>query len=171
MTDATTSQPVAGVELVATTVDGYYAGSAFTDPQGETTISGLVAGTYFVHTADAAGYLSQIYDDVSCEFWGCDPSAGTPIAVAAGATAGDVDFALHTGGTISGTVTEGGDGRSDPDLKVGVWVDSGIIDSTYTSSAGHFSVAGLYPGTYYVLAQSSQYRDELYDDIPCQPDV
>ncbi len=167
-TDAVTGGPVASVEVVATTADDFYAGSALTGPQGDYAISGLVAGTYHVYTENAGDYLREIYDGVLCSAGGCLPSTGTPVAVSSGETTGGIDFALQVGGTISGIVTEAATGDPIPGVAVRLWDDLGNeVAYESTSTTGHYSIAGLPPGTYRATAEDEQYRDELYDDIPC----
>ncbi len=168
VTDAMTGAPVPSVELLVLSDFGASAGFAVTGPDGDYTVPGLVAGTYTIYTTDARGYLPEVYDDQPCTFWSCRPEDGTPITVVSGATTGGIDFALHRGGTISGTVTERATGNPIPDLPVGIWDGgTGEVIFAYTSAEGHYSMAGLWAGTYYATAESTQYLAELYDDVPC----
>ena len=170
VTDAITGEPIAAVELEASNELGYRGASATSDADGDYAFSGMKAGIYFVHTAETPGYLREIYDDLPCHFhWGCQPELGTPIEVVSGATTGEIDFALHRGGTISGAVTEAATGDPLSGLSVGILDSQGeVMDYVYTSSSGLYSLPGLYAGTYYAMASSDGHRCELYDDIPCQ---
>ena len=169
VTEAVSGAPIAGVELIATTTDGYNAGSTVSDPNGDYAIPGLPTGTYFIHTSYAAGYLREIYDDLPCSYeYGCEPDTGTPITVTSGATTGGIDFALHRGGMISGTVTQTTTGGPIANVTIRVWDNHGNqVSSDYADAAGSYSIAELYAGSYTVTAESSEYLSELYDDIAC----
>lgn len=81
VTDAATSQPLAGAWVIAIGPSGP-AGGAVTAANGTYAIGGLAPGTYRATFVDPSGALRQ-------EFWnnGVGYDAATPIAVAAGGTA------------------------------------------------------------------------------------
>jgi hypothetical protein len=86
-------------------------------------------------------------------------------------------------GTVSGTITSGG--QPVPNATVTIYTSSEalVTTSTRTSSTGAFAVAGLAPGTYYALASfygvagnvtgslvapvDFPYTDTLYPNLPC----
>ncbi len=50
-----------------------------------------------------------------------------------------------------------------------IWRSDGtLIQTVYPGEFGLYEVEGLAPGTYYVTTAVGSYRDELYDDIPCE---
>ena len=80
---------------------------------GAFTLSDLPARTYRVAAEAVFPYFSEVYDDLSC---GPDPctasmaATGTPVVLASGQNLTGIDFALHQGGSITGTVTNAGTG-------------------------------------------------------------
>jgi protocatechuate 3,4-dioxygenase beta subunit len=170
VTDATAGMPLSSVYIDVWDSSGSYAGSTYSDATGHYTTDGLSDGTYFVTTASSS-HLDELYDDIPCAgggFGGCDPTTGTPVAVALGADTGGIDFALEKLGTISGAVTDAATG--DPLASVGIYIfdsSGSYAGSTYTNGTGHFTSGGLLDGSYFAYTDSSSYLDELYDDIPC----
>jgi len=142
---------------------------------GYLTTTGLPTGTYYLHTANRAGYLDEVYDDVPCPGYRyigtC--AAGTGVSVSLGVTTSNTNFVLLPGGNISGRVTDvTGTGLS------GVKVDffektSGdsfsSVTSVYTDGSGNYTTpTGLPTGTYYLkTSNTAGYVDELYDDLAC----
>ncbi len=169
VTDAATGAPLADIRVEIRDQSGSWVGDVYTDGSGSYTVGGLTAGTYFAHTDTYQNYLDELYDDLPCHR-GCDPTAGTPIAVSLGATTGGIDFALDLGGTVSGTVTDAATGEPIY-TKVSLWAaDGSEVDDDYCS--GPFSFAGLPGGTYFAKAADrtgDRYLAELYDDIVCLP--
>ncbi len=165
--DAASGQPLEDVRVIVWDGDGSSVRMATTDAAGSYEAVGLDAGTYFATTDDEV-YLDELYDDLPC-FDGCDPAAGTPIAVSVGATTGGIDFALDPGGVIAGTVTDAVTGHP-ISADVEIWAaDGSWVDDDY-SSGGQYAVEGLSPGTYFATAYKySSYLRKLYDDIPCPP--
>lgn len=158
---------------------GSFVGSTETDSDGIYAFLGLDPGTYFASTAlsyyDSDGLLDELYDDVPCAGGapgGCDPTAGTPIVVAAGAILNNVDFALGTGAVVSGRVRDAATGLALGNFEVEVFGPTGIfIDDALTDVAGRYTISGLGNGTVYARAgggyYGSQYGRELYLNIPC----
>jgi hypothetical protein len=149
---------------------GGYAGSSFADDQGHYLAGGLAPGTYYA-TTDSHGHLDELYDDLPCPdggFYGCTPTAGTPILVTANDETSGVDFTLARLGTIAGTVTEAGTGEAVPFGYVDVWDAAGVFrGSGYIGSNGQYLTSGLVAGTYTATTATWDYLDELYDDLPC----
>lgn len=144
---------------------GFQVSSGFTNVVGEYLAIGLSAGTYFATTETFDSYADELYDDLPCHPF-CDPTTGTPIAVALGETTAGIDFALNRLGTISGTLTDAVSG--DP-------IPFGFVqafDATGEQVAaefgfGAYQFTGLAAGTYTVVASGDLHLAELYDDLPC----
>ena len=138
------------------------------DGNGAWSIDGLESRSYKVRAA-APGLVAEVYPDAVCSMI-CDVlNAGSPIAVSAGATTPGIDVALGPGATVSGTVT---DLASVPlaGVSVSVHASSGF-GSVYaqTDASGAWSAPeGLLPGTYFART-ASDYLDELWNDLPCEP--
>ena len=167
VTNATTGSPLSGVSVVVYTTGNSQVGYGLTNGAGVYVTAGIPTGTYIVRTANALGYVDEIYDDISsCPGGGC---TGTPVNVTAGTTTGNINFGLALGGTITGTVV---DATSEAPL-AGVQVyltspGSGFSYSTPTNASGVYAKTGLAEGTYYVWTVNALgYLDELYNNIPC----
>ncbi len=143
---------------------GLEVGFGFTDSQGDYA-TGLDAGQYFV-TTRTFDHLDELYDDLPCEP-SCDPTTGTPVPVPAGGVTAGIDFELQRLGRIEGLVTDAGT------LEVlfptvSVYDTAGnFVASGSNGFGGPYVIPGLAAGTYFVTASAFDYRDELYDDLPC----
>ncbi|MGE0464310.1 MAG: carboxypeptidase regulatory-like domain-containing protein [Vicinamibacterales bacterium] len=181
ITDAATMQPIAGacvyiVRIVAEWV--LVAGSDCVDATGAYDVGGLPAGTYYaVADSTSSGHVPELYDDIPCLLETClrqptSVASGTPIVVAVGATVAGKDFALTTGGTIQGLVRDAATLAPLPNVDVRIVSRQGgsaqLAAYADTDDAGAYAVAGLPSGTYYAYTRDLRYRNEIYDDIPCQ---
>jgi len=129
VTDAATDAPLAG----ATVTVGSVASSV--DATGAYVLSGLAQGTYSV-SVTAAGHMPA--------------SEAVPITPGQTATA---DFALQPmTGAIKGVVRDAAAGSP----IVGARVSAGTV-SSYTDSAGAYTLGGLAAGTYTITADASGY--------------
>ncbi len=167
VTDVTTGQPLAYVTVSLYGPGGTWLGHGYTNGSGVYTTSGVPTGTYYARTSNPLGYIDELYDNILCP---CTVTEGTPIAVTAGATTTGINFALGSGGRISGTVTSAATGTPLANVLVdiytsaGAWVALGVTNASGLYASG----AGLPSGMYYARALSNQdYVDELYNDIAC----
>lgn len=127
-------------------------------------------------------YIDEKYDDVPCPGLSCDLTAGTTITVVSEATTPNINLALTTGFTFSGTITELGGGAPIPDVHVLVYDADGDFASWATTDInGDFNVTGLPAGTYYALTNngsnlpfmgvrptaSGGWIDILYNNMAC----
>lgn len=162
-----TGVPLAGTTVMIYGGFGYYVTETQTAADGTYSVGDLAPGTYRAW-ARAGGFVDELYDGVSCPaYFYCDPYYdGTPITVGSGVTGG-IDFSLAPGGSIAGTVTESGTG--DPlQGYVELYGATGyLLTSTTTAVDGSYELAGLPGGKYFVAAQSTNHRMEVYDDVPC----
>ncbi len=170
VTSAATGDPIAFVTVEIFDAGGSLVANGLTDALGNYTAGGLLAGIYFATTRSISELLDELYDELPCIFGSCDPTTGTPIAVALGATTAGIDFALDLAGAISGTVTSEATGGPIPaNIEVDVWDAGGsLVGAAFTDSAGGYTVGGLAPGTYFASTLNfADLLDELYDDLPC----
>ena len=86
---------------------GYYL--YINSASGIYTVPGLPTGNYFA-VGSKFGWVDQLYNGISCPATSCGVTTGTPIAVTAGSTRTNVNFALVPSGTITGTVTNASGG-------------------------------------------------------------
>ena len=159
-----------GVAVDVSDSSGNYATVGWTDASGDyISERGLPSDTYYAKTVNHLGYIDELYHDITCPGW-CDPTSGTGIAVTQGDTTLGIDFALSSGGLISGTVTEEGTGALLADVEVNI-MDVGGNHVTYgrTDASGNYTIYNsLPPGTYHAKSWNHQgYVNELYDGISC----
>jgi len=138
-------------------------------------------------------YINEKYNDIPCAGIACDLST-QDITVTAETTTADIDFALSTGFSFSGTITDTTTGNPIPNVHVLVYKDMGIgnelkfanwattSDGT-NQPIGEFEVSGLPAGTYYARTNngsnmpfftsgwravpSGPWIDILHNGIPC----
>ena len=157
VTDAAMA-PLAGVRVYALT-ENFRTGvdEAFTDANGNYTITGLPSGAYHV-AASRDGYGTTFYG-------GFSESLSQLITVSAPDTAGGIDFALEVEGTISGTVNDI-NGEPIQGATVDAWPVGGGQGSVATTDAsGNYTLGQLSTGSYWVSAYSTAYAREYYDNV------
>jgi len=135
---------------------GGFAG-AVTAADGSYLIEGLPQGDYHVR-AEAQGFIAEYYDGVS------DLSAATKVSVAAQPVTG-IDFALGTGGSISGTITDedSGDPLAHAFVKVRA-ANHRFERGARADANGQYTVEGLPDDDYIVFAAAYKHLGEFYDD-------
>jgi hypothetical protein len=171
VTDAATGLPISSVYVSAFRLDGSWVAEGYTSATGAYQIANLPAGSYRIGT-DSSLHRNEMYDDLACA-GSCDGTTGTAVTVQTSLETPGIDFALNRLGSISGRVVDGVSG--DPLSSYVYLLDAGGQTVVSVSAySGLFTLAGLEPGTYYLLAREDSYygtyQDELYPDVPCQPD-
>jgi 5-hydroxyisourate hydrolase-like protein (transthyretin family) len=172
LTDAVTGEPIAGIWVEVHTVSGSWVGADATDDAGHYLVGNLDPDDYLVAADPYGGYLPELYDDVPCPdgiFYGCDPADGTPVAVALDTTTGSIDFTLDRLGSIAGTATDAATGEPRDGVRMEIYRlgEAYRVAYDYTDETGGYRVEDLGPDTYFVTAESDEFADELYDDVPC----
>ena len=174
VTEAGTGDPIASIRIEIRNASGSFVGSAQTSSDGSYSIGGLVTGTYFATAESFFTHVDELYDDLPCPGgppFGCNVLSGTPIPVEINLTTPGIDFVLDRLATISGTVTEEGSGDPLPEIRLEVRSSAGFfVASEVTDAAGGYSADRLEPGTYFVVTGDRDVVNELYDDLPCEPD-
>lgn len=170
VTEAISGLPLAGTAIFAYTSSASYARSTYTDSDGTYVLEGLASGSYFVHTG-AYQHQNEVYDDLACP-WNCPITSGTPVAVQVETTTSGIDFALDRFGFIEGRVTASDTGQA-LDMEVYALAPNGDVIGTAWTWNGEFRIEELPAATYYVKTNSSwyssEYQDELFDAVPCEP--
>jgi autotransporter-associated beta strand protein len=174
VTNATTSAPVMNTSVWVYSVTGSFVTIVSTDAQGFfTTNIILPTGSYFLRALppSSSGLLGQLYNGLPCADGNCTVTSGTPVAVTAssGTTA---NFALSSGGAISGIVTNAATGAVVPNASIVIYSSTGVpVNSVSTNAQGVYtSNTGLPAGTYFVKAQppsSSGLLWQLFNNLPC----
>jgi hypothetical protein len=84
-----------------------------------------------------------------------------------------IDFAISGLGGISGQVTAEPSGTPVAGITFTLYKSDGYaLTRGVSASDGTYQVTGIYPGIYYVRANTSSsiYLSEVYADLPCHPD-
>ncbi|MBI4916100.1 MAG: carboxypeptidase regulatory-like domain-containing protein [Acidobacteria bacterium] len=169
ITDANTSLALDWVWVVAQCDATGANGWGYSDSSGQFSVEGLQPGLYRVWTYGTDGYVDELFNDIPCET-GCSGRRGTPVRVDLASVSPGVDFALRPEGGIAGRIV-------DAQYGFGVLASVRIYDSagTFVGQAeaeadGDYFVRGLPAGSYFAVTSNSLgYRDELYDNLPCEP--
>lgn len=170
ITDASTGTPIAGICVTIFNDSGEEVGYAYTDSAGDYLAEdGLATGNYYALASDYYQYLSELWDNISCPNFNCDPTTGTPISVTMGSTTPGIDFALDRGGSISGTITDSVTGLPIEYSYVDIYDSAGdFVTWGFADDSGIYTTnATLVTGNYFVVTSVYDYRNELYDDLPC----
>jgi hypothetical protein len=171
ITNAATTFPIQGVNAQVHNSAGTSLGSAGTNASGLFTTSGLPAGTYYIRSNNALGFVDQLYSGLPCPIASCASTitSGTPIVVNVGAITGGVNFALSTGGRISGTVTSVPAGTPIAGVTAQIYTSGGtFLGSLNTGPVGNYITSGLPAGTYFARTSNGLgYANRLYNNLPC----
>ncbi len=163
--------PVAGFGILVFNSAAVLVKNVTTDASGNYTVNGLPNGDYFVRTNPGAAqnYVVQMYNGITFD----GVPTGTPVTVTVGTTHTGVNFALVSGGSLSGSVKAEGTNAPLGGVVVAVHLPSGrLLRAVTTDALGRVTLSGLPAGTYYVstvtpAAQPPFYVDELFDNMPC----
>jgi len=128
-----------------------WAGSVNTGPDGTYDVNGLDAGVYRVWFSDwnwPRTWGAEAWDDLGSWMWGTD------IELAASESRDGIDAELARAGTISGTVTGGGNPLTNVDIAVGPYDAAtenwdGWWGYAEVNPDGTYTVTGLKPGVPY----------------------
>jgi len=180
VTRADAGQPLASARVSVYNAAGGQISSATTDASGQyVSQGGLPTGKYTVLVSppySSTDLASRLYKGIDClasYSADCAPGSGDAVSVTSPGTTSGIDFALPVAGAISGTVTDAITGAGIPGLSVSANVvnaaGSRTSRSAQTGASGAFSIAGLPPGGYYVVAHGRQtaYVDQLYSNVAC----
>jgi hypothetical protein len=164
-----------GVNLASVSVSVYSQGgvavkTATSGADGTYTVTGLPAGNYYARTfVNSENYADQLYNGLPCT--ACNVTSGTLIVVTAGATTGNINFALNPGGSIAGRVTDAISHANLASVVVQVYNSAGTpVKGIATAVDGTFTAAGLSAGSYYLRTFApggTNYVDVLYNSIYC----
>jgi len=140
---------------------------------GEYVSPPLSPGTYYAY-ASSGGYFSQLFGGIDCTTNCFALSANaTPLIVSHFSQQLTANFALNPYPTLQGHVSEATTGLPIANTTVRLLVDWGIgpIQTQLASRSGangDYTISGVPPGTYMVIAQSSDHVDELYPAVTCE---
>jgi len=141
-----------------------------TNGSGVFTFTGLAGASYYVRTTQGGAFINQLYGGIPCQNCTVTTSGGTLVTVAPGQTTANINFALETGGRISGTITNAVGGALLSGIPVQVFSAAGIsLGQFNTNASGVYTTPGLPAGNYFIRTQAgnSSFINELYNDVPC----
>jgi hypothetical protein len=173
VTNSATASPVVGVTVTIYS-KGVPVKEVSTDAAGVYVAAGLPPGTYYARTKVplTVNLVDEWYDNVPC----CS-SLITPITVVGTSMTGYIDFALSSGGTIAGRVTEDGTGSPLAGVPVSIrGLDSArnvrtVVKTVVSDATGHYVATGLAPGIAYdaftSVSSDRNYLDQLFDHRTC----
>jgi len=197
ITELGSATPIPEVHVLVYDDNGNFANWATTDVNGDFTVHGLPAGTYYaltnngsnlpfmgVNQTTSGGWIDILYDGTACPGSACDVTTGDPIVLGGspgietvnGVTGGNIDFGMAAGGTLSGQVRNFESQLPASAVTINVYDDAGNFNGSYqTDDAGYYMTAGLPPGTYYLTTSNNgALIDALYGggycaDQSCDP--
>ncbi len=164
ITDEATGNPISGVGISAIPEQCCGGNGATSDQDGNYEITGLVAGDYEVRSrAFSFGFVDEYYDN-SIGF-----SGHTPVSVTVGVTTPGIDFALTSGGSISGTVFKPGGTVPVFDIFVQAFSETHstwLTSAARTDSSGNYVLSGIPEGQSKVQFRdfSGRFASEFYND-------
>lgn len=171
VTDSVTLFPLSSVAIHVLSQTGVEVALAATNASGFYQVSGLAEGLYYVYASAGGDYIDELYDNQWCRY-SCASLYyyGNTIFVSEGQTTGNVNFSLEQYATISGTVTDQTSGAPISGAYIALYNASNNFfeTSTATTADGAYVLTRVLPGIYYVLAESDNHVDELYNNISCE---
>lgn len=160
--------PVVGAYALAYDAFGSELRQSVTDAVGRYDLGPLAPGSFYLRVL-SPWHVDEVYPGLPCES-SCDPSVGTPIAVALSQQIHGLDFALESLGRLSGKVTDAVTGEPIPFANVRiVSADQTVARYLTTNQLGEWISADLPAGTYFAGAEDFGYQSQIYDGIPCPP--
>lgn len=161
--------PIVSQRVRLTDSVGTYIADEYSDGTGGFRFGGLSSGIYFAYTS-VSGYRNEVWDDIPCDPI-CQPTNGHVIQVVEGVDTAGIDFTLDSLGVVQGTLTDAANGLPISSGRVELFRNDGSYAGTaYSQASGTWTSSGLQPGIYFVASDLyNSYRNEVYDDIPCQP--
>lgn len=170
--DLSTASPLADVHVLVYDDTGMFAHWATTDINGDFTVSGLPAGTYYAKTNNGSNlpfmgirpsavgsWVDILYDNLSCPGSACDVTTGTPIVLGGSPDAGlkgtpQYTFDLPNGGTFTGRLIHSETTSGVANTRVNVYNSQGTFFGGYESDIdGYWMTSGFPPDTYYLVTQ------------------
>jgi protocatechuate 3,4-dioxygenase beta subunit len=135
--------------------------SARSDSAGAYSLSGLAAGSYYLHFVTDLNYISAWSGAADSQV------NAKPVSVADAATVSGQDIVLAAGFKISGKVTLAGQPKDQSGIAVYVYDSTGnSVNQAITDENGNYSLQGLPAGTYTLRFESSgmNYVSEWYSN-------
>lgn len=172
ITDLSTALPLENVHVLVYDSLGVFAHWATTDVNGDFTVSGLPAGTYYAKTNNGSNlpfmglrptavgtWVDILYNNLNCPGSACDVTTGTQIELGSSPDAGfkgapQYLFDLPNGGTFSGRLIHSETTTGVANTRVNVYNSQGEFYGGYeTDIDGNWTTSGFPADTYYMVTQ------------------
>ncbi len=170
VTDASNGSPIPfpSVRVFSDTSSAQLFADSFLD--GSYTVGGLPTGSYKV-TAIAPNYAGELYDGHPCpDGRTCNLAPGDDVDVTTGVVTSGIDFGLDDPGSISGSLTTGGN-----PLFITVQLFSSNGDYLGATSGSDYRFDQLTSGDYLVRTADDTFVNKVWNDIvceaPCDPTI
>ena len=158
------SDPVEGMYMSASAINGGGWGNAYTESNGDYEINTLAPGEYRVHANPVDGqndadkiYKVQYYSNQENE------EDADPVIVVDEQTMSGINFDLVVGGTISGQLTNVG-GSAISNRRINAWPADGDGNYyAYTDGSGNYTIQGLPYGDYIAAPEVKTYQPAEQD--------
>ena len=159
--------PVSGVRIELLSPSGAVALTTTSNGTGNFSFNGLAGGSYYMVTRGTPGLIDLAYPNAACSA-ACNGLNGSAIPVTAGVALGGQDFALSSGGSISGSVSSG---PSTPIVGATVQIYDGAgipVGQISSNTSGNYQLDTLPSGNYYLRTQQSiGFVDQVFNALPC----
>ncbi len=152
--------------------DAQFIYSTVTDIDGNYQLSAVSAGDYRLVAIppSGSGLAGRIHDGQPCGSSDCRVlPLSSSLAVSGPGSSQVQDFDLEPGGSISGQVTLNAGGPLEEAFVSLSSVDGWITASAQTDAVGSFSIEGLPPGDYRLVASHPMTRAQAYPGVDCFP--
>lgn len=150
VTATTGGAAVPGSRIRLFNSSGSFIAQTFTNGVGAYITAALPPGNYFVRTANTSGFIDELYNNAPCV--PCTQSQGTAVTVVTAGLKGGIDFALDSGGLVSGFIKDQATGSPIKGVTVSVYrASDGVLVATTdpTDANGYYRIS-LPVGTYQV---------------------
>ncbi|MFC1748600.1 carboxypeptidase regulatory-like domain-containing protein [Pseudomonadota bacterium] len=169
LTDSTSSASGATVKLYSE--NGQHLKSTHADEHGNYQFENLLGGEYYLLINFHNDHPGSVYGGESCRFYlRCEEAQGTLVATTLGENTANIDFALKSGGNISGVLL---DKKSGSPIKMRVTLyDSAKqeLEVTYSDAQGMYEFSVLPAGKYFVEASGVVAIQAPSVESACEPD-
>lgn len=162
------STPMSGVTIQLLAATGAVALTTTTNASGNYGFTGLPAGTYRLVTRNTPGVIDVAWPSAPCPS-ACNGLNGNTITVTAGGSATGRNFALDSGGSISGSVRSTAPVAPIPGVTLQVYNSGGIpVAQVLSNASGNYEVNALPSGNFVIRTQQSLgFTDQLFNNLPC----
>jgi protocatechuate 3,4-dioxygenase beta subunit len=163
--------PVSNIDVSVFDMSDTWINNTRTGSNGAYAIFGLTPGQYKVRvntSGSGTDYASEYYDNV------LSSTQATAVSVTAGEITPNIDFALATGGRITGRVVM--DGTPPAEAITGLWVTASAFSNnewagnSQTQADGTYTITGLATGSYRIQIDTRRpgimWVEEFYNNTP-----